>query len=131
MIANTGGYVFAGAFLAVPVAWIGGYVARINQVAGRAGVVEREFPGKLAPEDSKPTEAPRLRTAELSVREVEVAQLVAAGLTNEQIAATLVLSPRTVQRHVDRAMKRTGAKNRAELAAIAVREGIVPTASPE
>lgn len=126
VVANTGGYLIAGAFFALPVAWLGGYVARINQIAGRpgsAGPVARAGEGALAGNEPR---ARHLKTADLSVREVEVAQLVAAGMTNEKIAESLFLSPRTIQRHVDRAMKKTAAKNRAELAAIAVREGIVP-----
>jgi DNA-binding NarL/FixJ family response regulator len=64
------------------------------------------------------------RTASLSSREVEVARLVAQGLTNDEIAAALVISPRTVHSHVVSAMRKAGARNRAHLAAISVREGL-------
>lgn len=82
---------------------------------------------------SRPTsQVPRrTRTQELSVREVEVVQLAAAGLTNEEIAGRLFLSGRTIQSHVRTAMRKTEAKNRAELAAIAVRDGLVPEPANE
>ncbi|MCX0243530.1 helix-turn-helix transcriptional regulator [Streptomyces drozdowiczii] len=53
---------------------------------------------------------------ELSPREAEVAQLAATGLTNREIAATLHLSPRTVEQHIARAMRKTGALSRRDLA---------------
>ncbi|MFD5804239.1 helix-turn-helix transcriptional regulator [Streptomyces sp. NPDC127020] len=53
---------------------------------------------------------------ELSPRESEVAQLAASGLTNREIAVTLHLSPRTVEQHIARAMRKTGALSRRDLA---------------
>ncbi|MFD3729297.1 LuxR C-terminal-related transcriptional regulator [Streptomyces sp. NPDC058671] len=53
---------------------------------------------------------------ELSPREAEVAQLAISGLTNREIAATLHLSPRTVEQHIARAMRKTGALSRRDLA---------------
>ncbi|TXS43370.1 helix-turn-helix transcriptional regulator [Streptomyces sp. uw30] len=53
---------------------------------------------------------------QLSPREQEVAELAGAGLSNREIAATLHLSPRTVEQHVARALKKLGAVSRLELA---------------
>jgi DNA-binding CsgD family transcriptional regulator len=53
----------------------------------------------------------------LSEREYEVAQLVAAGLTNRQIAERLVVSPKTVSAHVTHILTKLGAGRRAEIAA--------------
>jgi len=53
----------------------------------------------------------------LSSRELEVAGLVASGLTNAQVAHHLHLSPRTVENHVSHALAKLGARNRTELAA--------------
>ncbi|MFD4370172.1 LuxR C-terminal-related transcriptional regulator [Streptomyces sp. NPDC058486] len=53
---------------------------------------------------------------ELSPREREVAQLAGAGLTNREIAHTLHLSPRTVEQHVARALRKLGAESRRALA---------------
>ncbi|MEV6522280.1 LuxR family transcriptional regulator [Longispora sp. NPDC051575] len=51
----------------------------------------------------------------LSPREVEVAHLASAGRTNAQIAARLGLSVRTVEQHIAKAMRKTGAASRHEL----------------
>ncbi|MBB1260955.1 helix-turn-helix transcriptional regulator [Streptomyces alkaliterrae] len=51
----------------------------------------------------------------LSPREREVAELAAAGLTNREIGATLHLSPRTVEQHVARAMRKLGIQSRQDL----------------
>ena len=53
----------------------------------------------------------------LSVREREVAELVATGLSNKEIAARLHLSVRTVESHVRHALTKTGLSNRTQLAA--------------
>jgi ATP/maltotriose-dependent transcriptional regulator MalT len=53
----------------------------------------------------------------LSEREFEVAQLVAAGLTNRQIAEQLVLAPKTISAHVTHILTKLGAARRAEIGA--------------
>jgi DNA-binding CsgD family transcriptional regulator len=53
----------------------------------------------------------------LSAREFEVAKLVAAGLTNRQIAEQLVLAPKTVSAHVEHILNKLGAARRTEIAA--------------
>jgi DNA-binding CsgD family transcriptional regulator len=54
--------------------------------------------------------------AELTSREAEVARLVADGATNPEIAATLFLARKTVERHVSNVLAKLGARNRTELA---------------
>ena len=53
----------------------------------------------------------------LSEREFEVAQLVAAGLTNRQIADQMVLSPKTISAHITHILTKLGAARQAEIAA--------------
>ncbi len=53
----------------------------------------------------------------LTPRQREVAHLVAQGLTDRQIAARLVISPRTAESHVEQILVRLGARSRAEIAA--------------
>jgi DNA-binding CsgD family transcriptional regulator len=65
-------------------------------------------------------------TADLSPREFEVVRLIAGGATNEEIAERLLISPRTVQSHVNRAMRKAAARNRTDLAVLAVEAGLVP-----
>ncbi len=60
-------------------------------------------------------------------READVLALVAEGLSNKDIAGRLYLSPRTVEKHVERLMLKTGAANRAQLAALASRAAAVRT----
>jgi DNA-binding CsgD family transcriptional regulator len=61
----------------------------------------------------------------LTVREVEVLRLIAAGRSNPEIAAGLVISLNTVARHVSNIFSKTGAANRAEAATYAYRHGLV------
>lgn len=57
----------------------------------------------------------------LTGREAEVLDLIAGGLSNKEIAARLYLSPRTVEKHVERLLSKTGSSSRAQLAVLAVR----------
>jgi DNA-binding CsgD family transcriptional regulator len=59
--------------------------------------------------------------AGLSRREEDVARLVGLGLSNDQIAARLFLSPRTVEHHITSILRKLPASGRAEIAAHAVR----------
>ena len=52
----------------------------------------------------------------LTVREFEVARLIASGLTNAQIAAELVVSPKTVSAHVEHILAKLGVARRTEIA---------------
>ena len=60
----------------------------------------------------------------LTRRAREVVTLVATGLTNDEIAERLVLSPATVRTHVSRSMTKVGARNRAQLVVFAYRSGL-------
>jgi DNA-binding NarL/FixJ family response regulator len=61
----------------------------------------------------------------LTSREREVMALVGEGLSNEQIAARLILSPATAKTHVNRAMMKLGARDRAQLVVLAYETGLV------
>jgi DNA-binding CsgD family transcriptional regulator len=56
----------------------------------------------------------------LSVREQEVLRLIARGLSNQQMADELVISVRTVERHINHIYEKIGVHNRAQAAAYAV-----------
>lgn len=60
----------------------------------------------------------------LTDRERQIAALVATGLSNDEIAARLVLSPATVKTHVNRAMVKVGAHDRAQLVVFAYHSGL-------
>ncbi|MFP5020151.1 response regulator transcription factor [Pseudonocardia phyllosphaerae] len=61
---------------------------------------------------------------ELSPRESEVLRLVVEGLTARQIAARLVLSPRTVENHVQRLLRKFGVPGRGALVRLAIEHGL-------
>jgi DNA-binding NarL/FixJ family response regulator len=61
----------------------------------------------------------------LTAREREVLTLVAEGLSNDEIAERLFLSPATVKTHVNRAMTKLGARDRAQLVVTAYETGLV------
>ena len=61
----------------------------------------------------------------LTNREREVVALVAAGLANDEIAERLYVSPATAKTHVNRAMTKLGARDRAQLVVLAYESGLV------
>ncbi|WP_418956644.1 response regulator [Streptomyces tritici] len=65
------------------------------------------------------------RLTALTGRETEVLVLVAGGLSNDEIADRLEVSPLTVKTHVNRAMAKLGARDRAQLVVIAYESGLV------
>jgi DNA-binding NarL/FixJ family response regulator len=76
-------------------------------------------PGPPAPDDLA-----RQGLDALTEREREITVLVAAGLSNDEIAARLVVSPATVKTHANRAMAKVGARDRAQLVVFAHRCGL-------
>ena len=75
------------------------------------------------PEASPP--APPGVPGGLTAREREVAVLVAQGHSNPQVAAALVIAPRTAARHVEHIMAKLGVHSRAEVAAWAAQQGLL------
>ncbi len=67
---------------------------------------------------------PHPQIGTLTDRETEVTGLVAEGLSNEEIARRLYLSPATVRTHVSRAMIKLQARDRAQLVVFAVQSGL-------
>ncbi|MEV0169608.1 response regulator transcription factor [Streptomyces sp. NPDC050803] len=79
--------------------------------------------GGPADEERDPARAQRLDA--LTVREREVLVQVAGGHSNDEIAERLEVSPLTVKTHVNRAMSKLGARDRAQLVVIAYESGLV------
>jgi DNA-binding NarL/FixJ family response regulator len=91
----------------------------------RTAVGEAVFSPGLAEvvleEYGRPADPARAR---LTARETDVLRLVVDGLTARQIATRLVLSPRTVENHIQRVLRRFGLPNRAALVRHAVENGL-------
>ena len=66
----------------------------------------------------------------LTEREREVMALVARGLSNDEIAKLLTISPATVKTHVNRAMVKLDARDRAQLVVLAYQTGLVFAGTP-
>jgi DNA-binding NarL/FixJ family response regulator len=84
----------------------------------------------VAHPESRTASAGASQLSSLTEREREILTRVAEGLSNEEIAALLVVSPLTVKTHVNHAMTKLGARDRAQLVVIAYRTGLVRVAGP-
>ncbi|GHE66868.1 response regulator transcription factor [Streptomyces griseoaurantiacus] len=85
--------------------------------------VTRRLIAEFAARSKEPAAAASL--ARLTEREREVMALVGLGLSNEEIARRLVVSPLTAKTHVSRTMVKLGARDRAQLVVLAYESGLV------
>ncbi|MGY1699764.1 ATP-binding protein [Geodermatophilus sp. SYSU D00766] len=90
-----------------------GALHREGAVLDRTGAVALALDERPAPSVTPAGAGP----SPLTARQQEVARLVAEGLTDRQIAARLVISPRTAESHVEQILARLGVRSRAEIAA--------------
>ncbi|MEV8096591.1 response regulator transcription factor [Kitasatospora sp. NPDC085879] len=87
--------------------------------------VTRRLIGEFAARSKAPATGGSAVLAALTDREREVLALVGLGLSNEDIARRLVVSPLTAKTHVSRAMVKLGARDRAQLVVLAYESGLV------
>ncbi len=108
-----------------------GYVLKNASIDDLADAIRAAYSGQptLAPEATSALihakTGPAKPGGDLSPREREVLALIAQGLNNEEIAERLVISPSTAKNHVSACIQKLGAANRAEAAALAVRNGLI------
>ncbi|HEX6452930.1 MAG TPA: response regulator transcription factor [Trebonia sp.] len=110
----------------------GDLVRAVREVARGEALLSPSITRRLIAEFAARPVRPPLTPPEMSVlteREREVVALVALGLTNDEIAAELVLSPATARTHVSRAMVKLGARDRAQLVVFAYQSGLVRQSS--
>jgi len=105
----------------------------VARAEGRALTIEQAIDYALGEEDVSPpspaqqegaSAAPKAPPAGLSEREAEVLKLVAAGLTNAQVAQRLFLSPRTVNAHLTSIYGKLGVSSRSAATRFAVEHGL-------
>jgi DNA-binding NarL/FixJ family response regulator len=116
--------------LAVVRAGAAGYVVATGDLPALADALRRTAAGEAVFSPGlaevvlegrrRPAGAGRTR---LTSREADVLRLVVDGLTARQIASRLVLSPRTVENHIQRVLRRLGVPNRAALVRYAIENG--------
>ncbi|HEY0716175.1 MAG TPA: response regulator transcription factor [Streptosporangiaceae bacterium] len=87
--------------------------------------VTRRLITDLAARPAGPAPAASRLLAALTDREREVMALVATGLSNDEIATRLYLSPLTAKTHVSRTMTKLGARDRAQLVVLGYETGLV------
>jgi DNA-binding CsgD family transcriptional regulator/tetratricopeptide (TPR) repeat protein len=100
--------------------------ARHPQLPDRAEVVLAALAGRGATPPARAQSSP----TDLTPREREVLELVAAGRSNNAIAAELVISPKTASVHVSHILDKVMVGSRGEAAAVAWRRGLVQTDDP-
>lgn len=100
-------------------------IRAVRVVAAGSALLSPGVTRRLISEFASRARKPPPRMDHLTGREREVIALVAEGLSNDEIAARLYLSPATAKTHINRAMAKLGARDRAQLVVFAFQSGLV------
>jgi len=109
-------------------------IQAVRVVAGGDALLAPRVTRRLITDLASRPERPRLdgsRLGALTEREREVLSLVAAGLSNEEIAGQLFVSPLTAKTHVSRILTKLDARDRAQLVVLAYESGLVTPGGPK
>lgn len=80
--------------------------------------------GRFLAHVPEPAAAATRQESQLTAREEEITALVGRGMSNLEIAAQLFISPATAKTHINRAMMKTGSRDRAQLVVFAYETGL-------
>jgi DNA-binding NarL/FixJ family response regulator len=96
----------------------------LRSAAAGQSTVDGELQRRLVEAATRRTPVHTQEVEGLTTREIEVLRLIAAGLSNTEIARTLVVSEATVKTHVNHLFAKAGLRDRAQAVAFAYRAGI-------
>ncbi len=108
-----------------------GYILKNSSIDSLATAIRSAYDGQptLAPEATRALinikTGPQKLGSDLSKRELEVLKLIVDGLSNDEIAERLVISPATARHHVSACIEKLNAANRAQAAALAVKLSLI------
>lgn len=94
-----------------------------DRYVNRGTTLSSEAATRYALEGVLPRQREPMTSSPLTAREMGVAELVASGMSNREIAAVLVISSRTVQGHVEHILRKLGFGSRTQIAAWVARRG--------
>lgn len=100
-------------------------LSAIRAVAQGEAVIDPSIAGRVLDELRQPRQAPAEEVPELATRDLEILQLVAQGLSNQEIADQLFLAEKTIRNRLSLIFKRLHLENRTQAALYALREGLV------
>ena len=100
-----------------------------EEIAARIGNPQRITQVEIAIADLIATRQRPALPGDLTGRQAEVLSLLAAGMSNKEIAAELFLSPATVERHLATIYRKLGLSSRVEAARYAIESGLAPASS--
>jgi DNA-binding NarL/FixJ family response regulator len=83
------------------------------------------YPARKSAAGSGAVEGARVGVVHLTRRESEIAKLIGEGLTGNEIAEALVISPKTVERHRANILHKLGVRRTVDIARYAIRQGLV------
>jgi NarL family two-component system response regulator LiaR len=108
-----------------------GYLIKNVSIGTLSNAIRSAYSGQstLSPEATQALVQSRSKPKDLgddlSERERQVLMLVVQGMSNEEIAEKLVISPYTVKNHVSACISKLGANNRTQAATIAIENGLI------
>jgi DNA-binding NarL/FixJ family response regulator len=93
--------------------------------------ITRRLIAEFAARQDPQTRSPPAALGELTARERDILTLVARGLSNNEIAGRLVISPLTAKTHVRNVLRKLDCRDRAGLVALAYESGLITPGQPE